>query len=90
MQLLSQQKQTIPDLSYNFDKFYSEMLAEGFKFAIKNSQFLILKCYKLAIDLNTIWINIGRILMTIIIIMSFILLIVFCFYDNKRISYYIK
>ena len=53
---------------------------------LKNSNFLVLKCYKLAIDLKTIWTNIGRILMTVNIILSFIFLFYFCFFDNKKIN----
>jgi len=48
-----------------------------------------MKCYKLAIDLKTISSNIGRIFMTIIIFISLIIL-VFCFYDNKKIESFIK
>jgi len=48
-----------------------------------------MKCYKLAIDLKTISSNIGIIFMTIIIFISLIML-VFCFYDNKKIESFIK
>ena len=49
-----------------------------------------MKCYKLAIDLKSILSNIGRIFMTIIIFLSLVILIVFSFYDNKKIESFIK
>ena len=73
-------------LSSSNDKFDVKKIGEGFMSTLKNSNFLVLKCYKLAIDLKTIWTNIGRILMTVIFIFSFIFLIFFCFSDRKKIN----
>ena len=73
-------------LNSSNDKFDVRKIGEGFMNILKNSNFLVLKCYKLSIDLKTIWSNIGRILMTIIVIISFIFLIIFCFSDRKRID----
>ena len=72
-------------LSSSNDKFDVKKVGEGFMSTLKNSNFLVLKCYKLAIDLKTIWTNIGRILMTVNVILSLIFLIYFCFVDNKKI-----
>ena len=57
---------------------------------LKNSNFLVLKCYKLAIDLKTIRINIGRIFMTIILVLSLFMLFVFCITCNNKIDNYLK
>ena len=77
-------------LSAVSNKFAMKNIADNFLKTLKNSNFLVMKCYKLAIDLKTISSNIGRIFMTIIIFISLILLIVFCFYDNKKIESFIK
>jgi hypothetical protein len=72
------------------NKFAMKNIADNFLKTLKNSNFLVMKCYKLAIDLKTITSNIGRIFMTIIIFISLIMLIVFCLYDNKKIESFIK
>ena len=77
-------------LSLIYDKFKSINISDIFIDTLKNSNFLVLKCYKLAFDLKTIWTNIGRIIMTIILILSLIFLFIFCFYDNNNINKYIE
>ena len=57
---------------------------------LKNSNFKILKCYKVVIDLKTLWINKGRIFMTIILFFSFMMLIIFSIRHNKKIDFYLK
>jgi len=64
--------------------------ADSFLKTLKYSNFLVMKCYKIAIDLKTILSNIGRIFMTIIIFLSLVMLLFFCFKDNKNIEYFIK
>ena len=87
---LPQESGTKFDLIYSWNKFDKYIITDSFLSTLKNSNFLVLKCYKLAIALTNILSNKGRILMTIIISLSLILLIVFCFCDFKRITYYIK
>ena len=77
-------------LSSSSDKFDVKMVGEGFMNTLKNSNFLVLKCYKLAIDLTTLWTNKGRILMTIILLLTIIVLIAFSFTGNKKIDYYLN
>ena len=72
------------------NNFVMKNIADTFLKTLKNSNFLVMKCYKFAFDLKTISSNIGRIFMTIIIFFSLIMLIVFCFYDNKKIESFIK
>ena len=70
------------DVIINNNKFnISEMfdrniIQESFLTTIKNSNFLVLKCYKIAIDLNTILTNIGRIIMLFILVIFIILTII--------------
>ena len=60
-------EETEPVLSSSNEKFNMKTIADSFFTILKNSNFLVLKCYKLAIDLKTILENKGRILMTIIL-----------------------
>ena len=57
---------------------------------LKNSNFRVMKCYKVAIDLTTISKNIGRIIMSVILFFFLICFIVFLIKGNKQISSYIK
>jgi hypothetical protein len=61
------------NISEMFDR---NIIQESFLTTIKNSNFLILKCYKVAIDLNTILTNIGRIIMLFILIIFIVLTII--------------
>jgi len=76
---------------FNFsdDKFILQMLRDSFLTNIKNSNFLVLKCYKLAFDTTSLTKNIGRIFMTIIVGIAIILLLNCIFNDFKRIDTYI-
>ena len=73
-------------LSSSNDKFNMKTMADSFYTTLKNSNFLVLKCYKLAIDIKAIFENKGRIIMTIILILALIFLIIFCFTYNKKID----
>ena len=83
-------EQTLPSLSSSKEKFNPKNIADSFFSTLKNSNFYVLKCYKLAIDLKTLWINYGRILMTIILILSLIFLIIFGFCDKKNIILFLQ
>ena len=61
------------NISEMFDR---NIIQESFLTTIKNSNFLVLKCYKIAIDLNTILTNIGRIIMLFILVIFIILTII--------------
>ena len=58
------------------EKFILKMVEDSIFTTIKNSNLLVLKCYKLALDISTLLKNYGRIFMSIII---FIFLIFFFF-----------
>ena len=57
---------------------------------ISNSNLKVLKCYKKAFDINGLFKNIGRIIMTIIFITVIILMIIYFIKDRKRIIIYIN
>ena len=70
--------------------FVSNQIINTFYVTIKNSNFKVLKCYKLLYDIDNLKNNIGCIIMTIIYFLLFIFLIVFCFTNRKKIDYFIK
>ena len=72
------------------DKFEFKLISENFLNTIKHSNFLVLKCFNIAIDLSTILSNIGRLLMAILVFLTIILLLYFCVIDIKTIDKYIK
>ena len=72
------------------DKFEFKLISENFLNTIKHSNFLVLKCFNIAIDLTSILSNIGRFLMAILVFLTIILLLYFCVIDIKTIDKYIK
>ena len=71
---------------YSDNRFTLENLISNFETTLKSANFRILACYKLAFDFHNFFLNIGRIIMTIIIILHFVTLIVLCFYDFKNVD----
>ena len=79
------------DLNLNIQpKFSIQNIGDVFLNYLNNSNFRVLKCYKVAIDLNTIFDNIGRIIMTLILFLFIVLFIIFLIKGNKQISIYTK
>ena len=70
--------------------FSSSSLAGSFISTLTNSNFLVLKCYKLALSLKNILENKGRITMTIIYILFIISLLIYIIKDRKRINLFIN
>ena len=66
--------------------FDRNIIHDSFLTTIKNSNFLILKCYKVVIDLKTILTNIGRIIMLFILIIFIILTMVHYIKEKKKID----
>ena len=85
----TQIEETEPILSTSSSKFDIKKIGDGFMSTIKNSNFLVLKCYKLAIDLKSLKINYGRIMMTIILFFSLITSSIYCIIDRKKLDIYI-
>ena len=75
----------------HFDK---DIIADSFIDTIKNSNFRVLKCYKVAIDLTTILTNKGRIILTLIFVLFLTLMIIYHVKEkkiiNENISYILK
>jgi len=67
---------------------------EAFAGALKNSNFKVLKCYKLLLYFSKLLLNYGFIIMSIILLSNLILMIIYCFKGRKKIteliSYFIK
>ena len=83
-----QSNETETDMSkINFDK---KDLGANFLSTLKNSNFLVLKCYKLVFDFSNIIKNKGRIIMSIILIMFLLLILVYWAKDRKKITVYIQ
>ena len=71
----------------NFDK---NKIGSSFLSTLTNSNFLVLKCYKLAISLKNIFKNKGRIIMTIILFLFFILFFIYLIKDRKKVDIFIQ
>ena len=70
--------------------FGQSYISGSFLRTLKNSNFLVLKCYKLAFNFSFFFRNIGRIIMTLIAIFFLILLFIFIIKDRKNIKYYLE
>ena len=64
--------------------FTGSFIAKSFMNALKYSNFLVLKCYELALSLKNIFKNIGRIIMANIYFFFLLCLFVFIIYDRKK------
>jgi len=85
-----QNEDTQLDISkINFDFFNTNNIISAFLIPITNSNFLVLKCYKLALSLINIFKNIGRIIMTVILLLFIIILLIYFIKDYKNIYNYI-
>ena len=73
----------------NFSFAKTEII-DNFYSTIKNSNFKILKCYKLLYNTNNLLYNIGCIIMTIIYILLFIFMLICFFIARKTINNFIK
>ena len=73
------------DISFNKDKIF-----DAFVGALKNSNFLVLKCYKLLLIFSKLILNYGFIMMSIILLLNIILMIIYCIKGKNKISELIK
>ena len=71
-------------------KFDTNSIADSFLNTIKNSNFLVLKCYKLVFNVKNISKNIGMIIMTIILLISIILIIIYSIKEKNKIKIFIE
>ena len=84
----AQSKETETDAN-NID-FNGGNFATSFLSTLTNSNFLVLKCYKLALNFSNFIKNKGRIIMTLIIGLFLILLLIYCINDRKKINFYLQ
>ena len=70
--------------------FSPKKLAEGFTKTFSNSNFRVMKCYKLAFDTKNFFKNIGRIIMSLIFLLYLICIFLYIFIENKKIDKYIN
>ena len=84
-----QSKDTVIDLNIQ-SKFNIEGMRDIFLNYLNYSNFRVLECYKVAFDLSNILGNIGRIIMTVILLMFIALFIIFLIKGNKDISFYLN
>ena len=83
------EKEEYPDLKDGL-KFDKKEIEESFFDTLSNSNFLVLKCYKLAFDFEELFENKGRIMMTVFLFLFIILLIFYCFRGSKKLNYYLE
>ena len=84
-----QSENTTIDLNIQ-SKFDIKGITDIFLNYISNSNFRVLECYKVAFDLSNIIENIGRIIMTIILLIFIALFIIFLIKGNKEISIHLN
>ena len=70
--------------------FSKEGIASSFLKTLTNSNFMVLKCYKLAFNFSKFFKNKGRIIMSIIFLLYIISLLVYIIKDRKKISIFIN
>ena len=71
----------------NFENnFDNKKFVISFWNTIKNSNFLVLKCYKLALNMKNFLKNYGIIIMTILFILYIVFLMIFIFKERKKIN----
>ncbi len=84
-----QTNETNMDINIESNYEFKE-IGDAFYNFLNNSNFRVLKCYKVAFDLTTIFKNIGRLIMTIILIIFIILFIIFLIKGNNHMTLFIK
>ena len=71
-------------------KFNNKNFGESFLTTLKNSNFLVLKCFKLVFNIHNLCKNIGMIFMSIILFLSISLIFIYYFKGQKKIKFYIQ
>ena len=84
--------QKYKNIETNLEKinFSKEEIASSFLKTLKNSNFLVLKCFKLAFNFKNIFKNKGRIIMSVIFILFIISIIFYILKDKTQITKYIN
>ena len=77
----------VPQVEESKIKFASSFLYRSFFSSLKASNFLVLKCYKFLFKFNTKYLNIGRIIMTVLLITFLIITIICCFQKDNQLLF---
>ena len=70
--------ETVTQVTANAESFSKKEIAESFYKTLTNSNFQVLKCFKLIIDFEKIVKNYGEILMTVLFLIFLVLMIIYC------------
>ena len=71
-------------------EFNTNLIADIFLETLKYSNFRVLKCYKLVLNFDNIFKNIGRVIMTVIYFLFLVSLFFYILFDRKRINIFIN
>ena len=69
--------------------FNKKEIARSFYETLANSNFLVMKCYKLVFDFSSIFKNYGEIIMTILTLIFLVTMIIYFILGNKKIQQYL-
>jgi len=75
----------LKDISFSKDE-----IIDAFLGALKNSNFIVLKCYKLLLDFSKLILNYGFIIMSVILFSDFILILIYIIMRRNKITEIIK
>ena len=76
--------------SLNIDNLFNKKeIAKSFYDTLANSNFLVMKCYKLVMDFSLIFKNYGEIIMTILTFIFLIMMLIYFILGNKKIHHYL-
>ena len=76
--------------SLNIDNLFNKKeIAKSFYDTLANSNFLVMKCYKLAMDFSLIFKNYGEIIMTILTFIFLTMMLIYFILGNKKIHHYL-
>ena len=78
------------DLDLSDIKFDKNKMVDDFYSTLKNSNFRVLKCYKLVYNQNVFIRNLGSIVMTVLFSLFIILMIIYKVKSSKKINHYIQ
>ena len=70
--------ETVTQVTADEESFSKKEIAESFYETLTNSNFQVLKCFKLIIDFEKIVKNYGEILMTVLFLIFIILMVIYC------------
>ena len=77
--------------SLNVDNLFNKKeIAKSFYDTLANSNFQVMKCFKLILDFSNFFMNYGQIVMTISVFIFIIMMIIYFILGNKKINQYLE